>query len=330
MTIALETLLFTRANQKELLEQWLQCDEDGLTVTQFCELLVKHGDDSTKKIGKEGLEAPGKGKAFSDVLAKWCAPIVASTIASAESAGNRKIGIEAALNELSGGQNVMGRLFKTVAFPMLTVLGVGYLGVYVSGEILGAVRAPQGFAIDFRSYLQGSGLLTLVALATALVSMGFSMPRWAGSSRQWVDSLPLYSHYRIGAAAGLLRTLCNLSSAGMNLNEALEVAAKNGTPYLRGHINVMRERLVTENNIGKVLDSGLLLPKSQSNLEVLGESAQVTRLLERAALYHQSEVTKRLNRIDLVLPKIILILAIIMLAVLIGSSMMLLLNSVQM
>ncbi|ANU39404.1 type II secretion system F family protein [Vibrio scophthalmi] len=330
MTVAIETLLFTRANQKELLEQWLQCEEDGLTVSQFCDLLIKHGDDSTKKIGKEGLEAPGKGLAFSDVLAKWCSPVVASTIASAESAGNRKVGIEAALNELSGGQNVMGRLFKIVAFPMLIVLAVGYLGVYVSGEILGAIRAPRGFAIDLRDFLQGSGVLTLAGIGFVLMMMGVSMPRWSGPSRQWVEGIPLYSHYRIGAAAGLLRTLYNLSSAGMNLNEALEVAAKNGTPYLRGHIKVMRELLVTENNIGKVLNSGLLLPRSRSNLEVLGESSQVTRLLDRAALYHQNEVTKRLNRIDLVLPKVILILAIVMLGVLIGSSMMLLLNSVQM
>ncbi|RJX68651.1 hypothetical protein DZ860_16795 [Vibrio sinensis] len=330
MAIAIETLLFTRANQKELLEQWLQCEEDGLTVSQFCDLLIKHGDESTKKIGREGLEAPGKGLAFSDVLAKWCSPVVASTIASAESAGNRKVGIEAALNELSGGQNVIGRLFKIVTFPLFIVLGVGYLGVYVSGEILSAIRAPQGFAIDLRSFLQSFGGLTLVGLTLALLSMGVSMPRWSGRSRQWADNLPLYSHYRIGVAAGLLRTLCNLSSAGMNLNEALELSAKNGTPYLRGHINVMREKLLTENNLGKVLDSGLLLPRSQSNLEVLGESAQVIRLLERAALYHQAEVVKRLNRIDMILPKVILMLAIVMLAVLIGSSMMLLLNSVQM
>ena len=330
MAFAIETLLFTRSNQKDLLEQWLMCEEDGLTVSQFCDLLVKHGDDTTKKIGKEGLAAPGQGKSFSSVLAKWCDPVVASTIASAETAGNRKLGIEAALCELAGGQNIMARLAKVAAFPILTVLGVGYLGVYVSGEILSALRDTQGFAQDFRAFLQGSGLVSLASLGALLVLMGLSMPRWTGQKRQCVDNWPLYSHYRIGAAAGLLRTLSNLSTAGMNLNEALEVTSRNATPYVRSHIERMRAHLVKETNLGKVLNTGLLLPRSQSNLEVLGDSAHVSRLLSRAALYHQEQVTKRLNRIDAVLPKVILILAIVMLAVLIGTSMMQLLNSVQM
>lgn len=322
--------MFTRAEQRDLLEQWLMCEEDGLTVMQFCELLVKFGTDSSKKIGQEGLAAPGQGKTFSDVLTKWCDPVVVQIIAIAQHSGHLKLGIVSAINELSGGQNVMSRVAMICVMPLTMLCVMGGLSVYVSGEILGAIDIQYGFAFDMRAFLKSSGLVLLIGSVGLFLLMNLSMPYWKGPIRAFFDDLPLYSHYRIGVASGFLGTLSNLSNAGMNINDALTVMSEHSSRYLCWHIATMRDRLERESNIGRVLHTGLLLPRSQSNLEVLGDTSELTRLLTRAATYHHNEVTKRLNRIESILPKIILILAILLLVLTVGGAMAQLLGAVRM
>ncbi|GLT19591.1 toxin coregulated pilus biosynthesis protein TcpE [Vibrio zhanjiangensis] len=329
MLSQLEQRCFGRREQRELLEQWLLCLEDGLTIRAFCALLVEHETGSAKKIGQEGLEAPGQGKTFTQVLSKWCDPVVIAAIDAAEQSGQLLIGVQSAIDELDGGQNIMGQLAFVMGWPLLVLIIVGVLGTYVSGEILLATPTATGLAGQLRDMVIHGGPWFIGVLFVMFVAIGLALPRWSGPMRAMFDRWPLFYHYRLGVAAQLLRTLANLSSAGMTLPMAMKLMIPNASPYMRWHLNQMHAHLSMKANLGQVVDTGLLLPKSVSNLKVLGDNhQQFSRLLKRAASHHSDMASRKLSRLKQLLPKTIILVSVVLLATLLILSMFQLLNSI--
>lgn len=324
-----EQWLFTKKDQQALLEQWRTCVEFGMTTKDFCQKLASNGSEATKKIGQAGLSAPGKGLRFTDVLEGWLSPVVVSTLVIAERNGQLKEGLDIALRELNGGQGVMPQLFMILLWPFLTLIALGLLGVYISGEIIATADLTGSMADQWRQWIQGPGFLSLALLITILTLSAFAMPWWTGSLRRVVDGLWLFSHYRIAAAANALATLANLSRTGMNLVQAIEEISPRSSRYLNWHLNQMKTKLATQSNPGKALDTGLLLADVQTNLDVMGDIAPLPLLLEKSAAQHQQILTQSLTRMRLWLPKVILALAIVLLLSLVGSAMASLFASIQ-
>ncbi len=324
-----EQWLFNKKDQLALLEQWRTCAQFGMTTKAFCQKLVDNGSPSSKKIGQAGLDAPGLGLRFTDVLQGWLSPVAVSTLVIAEKNGQLTQGIDIAIQELKGGQGVMGELLKITFFPMFTFIGVGLLGVYVSGEIIVTANLQGSMAELWRAAVVGPGTMILAIFIAILVAAGVSMPLWTGASRQWVEDLWLFSHYRIAAAGNLLGTLANLSSAGMNLSQAIEETLPHSTRYLKSHLTEMKKRLSTQSNPGKALDTGLLLKDAQINLDMMGDIAPLTKLLEQSSQQHHAHIERSLSRMQMFLPNIILVLAILLLASLVGTAIASLLSTLK-
>ncbi len=316
-----EQLLFSKKDQIALLEQWYTCVEFGMTTKHFCQKLADSGTATTKKIGQAGLDAPGRGQQFTDVLEGWLSPVVISTLVLSERNGQLLDGLDIAMKELEGGQGVMFSIFRATLFPISVLLLMGYLGVYISGEILDAGSVPP-YSIGgvWRDFVSGTGTLLGMCILGLLIAASISMPIWTGTIRRFFDSWPLFSHYRVGAAGNLLATLANLSKAGMNLKAAIEEVKPRSTLYLKSHLKNMEKNIETESNPGKVLDTGLLLVDAQVNLDVMGDIAPLTRLLEKAAQQHQKHSQKKLASLTKNLPLVIFLLSIALLLSLVGTS----------
>ncbi|NMT18869.1 hypothetical protein HKA99_31480, partial [Vibrio parahaemolyticus] len=84
-----------------------------------------NGTDALKQIGQAGLDAPGQGQRFVDVLEGWFPGVVLSSIRAAESAGQRHIGLQTAIEQLKGGENIVAKLVKMLAFPYALTVGAG-------------------------------------------------------------------------------------------------------------------------------------------------------------------------------------------------------------
>ncbi|MEZ9997931.1 type II secretion system F family protein [Vibrio lentus] len=317
----LQALMFTRQDQKSLLEQWAMCEEDGLTTMQFCALLTEHGSSSEQKIGREGQQAAADGEAFSQVLGRWCSPMVVGAIDAGEQAGNRLLGIRVALSILQGGQNVMARLAKVTLFPLAMMCATGSMGLYISGEIIQTAQLKMGTGSQLHQTLDTVLPALAIAIALLLTLITIALPLWSGFGRSLADKLPLFSHYRLGVASGFLEVVGKLSETGLSLDESLSLVAPKATPYLRHHIHAMRTTLLRTSNLGSVMDTGLLMKTTQSKLHVLGESQRLTHLLLRAGEHHRDAVEKQLKRLETWLPKVILLIGIGLLLTLVGSVM---------
>ena len=327
--MSLDKWLFDKKDQIALLEQWRTCAQYGMTTKDFCQKLADSGSSSSKKIGQAGLKAPGQGKAFTEVLEGWLSPVVLSTLVIAEKNGQLQQGLDLAIKELEGGQGVMKALCWMMALPMATLFGLGVLGVYISGEIITTADLDGSMASQVRDIAKGPGAIALGVLIGLFVISALSMPIWTGQSRALVDKLWPFCDYRTAVAGNLLSTLTNLSQAGMSLKAAMEEVQPHSSRYLTAHLQRMLSHLETETNPGRALDTGLLLADAQTNLNVMGDIAPLTTLLEKSAEQHHRHLAKKMATLQLIAPKVILVLAILLLGALVGSAMASLFISIQ-
>ncbi|MDN4723850.1 hypothetical protein QYZ46_26190 [Vibrio parahaemolyticus] len=135
----IEQWTFSGEEQVAFLDQWLKADRYKLTTKEFCQSLVENGTDALKQIGQAGLDAPGQGQRFVDVLEGWFPGVVLSSIRAAESAGQRHIGLQTAIEQLRGGENIVAKLVKMLAFPYALTVGAGFYGVYIADKMLSAI-----------------------------------------------------------------------------------------------------------------------------------------------------------------------------------------------
>ncbi|MCR4535556.1 hypothetical protein [Shewanella xiamenensis] len=320
---------FTTKDQIALLEQWQSSDEYGLTTRQFCESLIENGTSATKHIGTAGLDAPARGEQFTDVLEGWLPPLVISAITVSTLAGDRQKGLKAAIRQLQGGQNIVGKIAALLAIPFLITIGVGGLGVYVSSQVLAAVpEAMQaGFGQQVNDIAVLWGPVVAVLCVLLLVAFAFALPRVTGQLREGLDNLPVFSLFKTATTASLMESTANLLSCGMKLDDALASIESHAQPFMRSHISQMRQRSIGQENLGEIMDTGLLLPFERSALKVLGGYADNSVLLFKSAKAHQIVVERRIALMSAILPKVGLLVAIAVLATLVASSVMQLLDA---
>ncbi|MGE6454385.1 hypothetical protein ACQKC5_18565 [Shewanella baltica] len=320
---------FTTKDQIALLEQWQSSDEYGLTTRQFCESLIENGTTATKHIGTAGLDAPARGEQFTDVLQGWLPPLVISAITVSTLAGDRQKGLKAAIRQLEGGQNIVGKIAALLAIPFLITIGVGGLGVYVSNQVLAAAPElnPFGLGQLVNDIAVLWGPVVAVFCVVFLMILAFALPRVTGQLREGLDNLPIFSLFKTATTASLMESVANLLSCGMKLDDALASIGTHGQPFITSHVSQMRQRSIGQENLGEIMDTGLLLPFERSALKVLGGYADNSVLLFKSAKAHQKVVERRIALMSAILPKVGLLVAIAVLATLIGTSVMQLLEA---
>lgn len=321
--------MFTTVDQIAFLEQWRSLDEYGLSTRKLCLALIENGTPAMKHIGQAGLDAPANNQQFTDVLVGWLPDVVIAGIAIAIEEGVTQLGLEGAIKQLQGGQRVVSRIAAVLAFPFALTVGVGVLGVFVSSKILNASRSQGGIGQTVLDGVTLWGLPMAIGCVALLVGLAFLLSNWSGTSRQWVNGWPVFTLYKHAVTSGLLATLGNLLSCGMKLDDALRAIEAHSDPFLRDHVSHMRDRNIGQDNLGIILDTGLLLPFELTTLKVLGSEVDYHVLLTKSAARHQQSVNKRLVRMGAVLPKIGLLIAIALLALLIGSAMSQLFSTMQ-
>lgn len=326
---SVEQWLFSNKDRIALLEQWKKADKYGLTNQQFCQALINNGQGATKLIGKVGLAAPSQGKTFTDALNGWFPDLVIATIRVALDAGDLQVGLNAAIKQMQGGEQVIWRIVRKLAFPFALNVGVGILGVYVSGELLNASKTTVGIGSDIRTLVQNIGPALIIIFLALLLAIGLALPRWTGQGRKVMDKMPIFSLYRTATAASVLGTLGNLVGCGMKLGDALSAVETQSPPYTRYHLNKMKQQNIGQSNLGNILDTGLLIPFELGTLQVLGEDTDYVELLNESAESHEKSTQSRLNIMDMYLPKIGLLLALLLLGSLIASSFAQLYSTIQ-
>lgn len=154
----------------------------------------------------------------------------------------------------------------TVIIPRFTELESG-IELPIGSEIL---HTTGVFVFQF-------GPIILFLFPLLVVLLGLVIPRWQGPARRYFEGLSTFSIFRSYNAIYLLQGLSLLLFCRLSIEQALRIFETKSTPYLKTHIQVMRQRLSRgETQLHRVFATGLLTPVALYRLQ-LGEAVQQSK-----------------------------------------------------
>lgn len=158
---------------------------------------------------------------------------------------------------------------KAVVYPVVLLIvfsalltGFSLFAVPVLTELMAPEKWPLiGQALYAVSQtIRHYGAFIAVGLVAAIAAFAWSLSRWQGPVRRWLDKRAPYSLYRDFSGAMLVVSLSSLMRTGVSLRSSLERAARFSSPWMRWHLRQILARLSTEQAVqfGMAFSTGVL------------------------------------------------------------------------
>jgi type II secretory pathway component PulF len=218
------------------------------------------------------------GQKFSDAIKEDVPAEERVLIAAGEnSAGGLSQGLREAIRLSKSMSAIKSTVISGVTYPimlislMLSILVMFYTQIapaYVN--ILAVERWPASaqYMYYISEFVTNRWYVVVATLIGIGWGVGFTMPRWVGSTRQTMDNFLPYSVYRDYQGAAFLIALSSMMKSGISLNDALRRVQEKGSPWLQEHINRMLRKLrVSGSDYGKALDTGLLDSETSGDIQ---------------------------------------------------------------
>ncbi|UXH80272.1 hypothetical protein [Roseateles amylovorans] len=158
---------------------------------------------------------------------------------------------------------------KAIAYPTILLImfaalltGFSLFAVPVLAELMPPEKWPwigrvlYGVSTTISHY----GLFIALSIVGLIVAFGYSLPRWQGPVRRWLDRRAPYSLYRDFSGSMLIVSISSLMRTGVSLRSSLERAARFSSPWMRWHLRQILSRLSSEQStqFGQAFATGVL------------------------------------------------------------------------
>lgn len=187
-----------------------------------------------------------EGKTFGEAIDGWVPAKDQIIIASGESAGRLDTALENAAFIQQSSKKITTAIRKGLSYPALLIsMTIGFMFV------VARVMVPAFSDIKPKEQWTGSGaqmasladfvdnymVYVLSALATLIVLIIFSLPRWTGKLRAKFDKYPPFSIFRLNAGSGFLLSISALIAAGVSIPQALRIIRKTANPWYKERLD---------------------------------------------------------------------------------------------
>lgn len=162
-------------------------------------------------------------------------------------------------------QKIIGSVVSALAYPIV-LFGL-FLGVLLTLSLyvvpqLALISNPAtwtgaaGILYRISSFVGSyAGAVTLAVVVSIILASLFSLSRWTGKYRLWVEKLPPWSFYRLIVGSVWLFTVATLMRSNLQLSNILQdmLQSESLSPWLRERVDAIRVEYSKGNNLGQVL-----------------------------------------------------------------------------
>jgi type II secretory pathway component PulF len=237
------------------------------------------------------IEAKRRHTATATVLRRWrnsiengmnfgqcVAPFVPSSEALLlETGGNSGRLQESFLNaaeSVAQQRRVKRAIVNAGAYPLLLIcvliaalILASYQIIPAFGEVLPVEQWVGAAAVvaSVTAAIRSQGLLMLAILFALILLVSFSMPRWTGRTRLWVEKVAPWSIYRMWQGSSFLLSLASLMASGVKIDDnALRRISAHASPYLQERITAIARQLTAGSNLGEAMGkAGFNFPEEE-------------------------------------------------------------------
>jgi type II secretory pathway component PulF len=208
---------------------------------------------------------------LSSAMQHIATPMELTLMDATQSAGDGSMadGLQFLAATVEKADNMRATLIKSLLYPfflllmfnaMLTVFS--RLAVPVLVELMPPEKwPPLGRLLYWMSQtVTEQGLWALLVVVDVLILFVYSLKRWTGPWRRWVDDYFPYNIYRDFSGALLLVSLASMMKSGVSLRTSLMRTQNFATPWLRWHVRKILFNLSRSNTpyFGQAFQTGVL------------------------------------------------------------------------
>lgn len=182
------------------------------------------------------------------------------------------------------------------------------------GIAYGVAKAAQ--------FIREQGLTILITVVSIIVAIAWSMPRWTGPMRIYIDRMVPWSLYKMWQGSAFLLSVASLMSAGVKLDEvSLARISRQSEPYLKQRVKALQKYIASGENLGDALyNTGYEFPDAEiiGDLQIYAKLRGFDQNLIRVTSTWVDGLVDRVN----VAMKIVNFAILILIAVVIGCLIM--------
>ncbi|MAW14421.1 MAG: hypothetical protein CML57_09455 [Rhodobacteraceae bacterium] len=149
------------------------------------------------------------------------------------------------------------RLMPLAAMPIILTMGLVVIGLMIGGQVVPAVKSiPDIDEQQVVMLMDISRALTLILPMFFLMLVGWFLlvhlvqPRWVGPIRNLAERLPPFGLYRQWRGINLARFLHQMTVAGSRIDDAVQMLALHGDPWLRQLLAPVQRRMMAGYDLG--------------------------------------------------------------------------------
>lgn len=265
------------------------------------------------------------GMSFSDAMAKdksHFPEIVVQLTKVGEHSGELDKSLLKGAEHLEAKRNLRSMVINALVYPCMAILmalGVSvFLVVAVIPKIAaflqsgGATLPPiTQFLIDISDWVVKNGMKILIGVA-GVVGVWF-LARWTKAGREAEDSfllkIPVSGKIlRLSATAIFARTMETMISSGVNLIEALKIAARlmSNERYKRRVLNAHEEIIKGSSFSNALKEAPEFMPMLRRMVSVGESSGSITETLGETARFHEMMMSVLIKRLNVVIEPVII------------------------
>jgi type II secretory pathway component PulF len=114
----------------------------------------------------------------------------------------------------------------------------------------------------------------LVPMLVGLAGLSlWSLPRYCGVMRPYLDRIPPWSVYKVYSAVTFMISMSALIKSGVPIESAIRFIKTQSSPWLADHLSVMVGRLRSGVEQGEAMDTGLLPPRVADMVAIYSRTA---------------------------------------------------------
>lgn len=327
---------FNAKARERLYRKLSQLLKNGVSLDRALEQISmieeKRGHKATAAVLRRWRNAIENGTNFGQCVAPFVPSSESLLLETGGNSGRLQESFMNAAESVSQQRRVKGAIISAGSYPALLILVLIAALVLASYNIIPAfsevlpVEEWLGVAATVAAVAQGireNGLYFLLVIIAVISLVSFSMARWTGRTRLFVEKIPPWSIYRMWQGSSFLLSLASLMASGVKIDDnALRRLVSRASPYLRERITAIARQLTAGHNLGDAMArTGFNFPEEEliDDLRVYATLKGFEENLSSITREWVGEVEGKVTAAMKVLNSIALVLIAVTLGVLISS-----------
>lgn len=233
-----------------------------------------------------------QGRDFSNAISAWIPNGETMLIRSGEHSSSEtafRKSFENLVLATEGKQKLYGAIMSSMAQPIILISLL--ISVVSAGSVsiipkMAAISDPSGWTAlpksvyIFSMSLKNYWLLYVASLVGLVTAIIYSIPRYVGEIRDYLDFIPPWSIYKKTESAAFLISAGAMLKSGIPLNNTIQQLATNASDYVRFYLDKMLSNIRRGGSSGQALDVGFFDVETTIDVEVYSESTNIGDIID--------------------------------------------------